>query len=142
MIKKIAIASDHAGFELKEIIKKHLENQNIKTEDLGTNSEKPVDYPDFGKKLGEYVIKNKILGIAICGTGIGISISAGKIKGIRSANCTNTTMAKLAKNHNNSNVLGLGARLIGTELAKEIVDSFLKEKFDGERHKKRVDKIE
>jgi len=141
-MRKIATSSDHAGFELKEFLKVFLKEEKYEVIDLGTDSEKSVDYPYFGKKLGEFVVREKIQGIVVCGTGIGISIAANKVTGVRAANCINSTMAKLAREHNNANVLGLGSRIVGTELAKDIVNSFLETDFMGERHSKRVRQIE
>lgn len=139
---KIAIGSDHGGFELKEIVKKELESQNIEFMDFGTNNNESVDYPDYGKKVAEKVAEGEFdRGIVICGTGIGISIAANKVKGIRCALCGDTYSAKMAMEHNNSNVLALGARVIGIDLAKEIVDTWLKASFQGGRHERRVNKI-
>ncbi len=140
---KIAIGSDHAGFYLKEDIKKYLEEKGIEVIDKGTDSDNRVDYPDFGHAVGHEVIdKNLDFGIAICGSGIGISIAANKVKGIRAALCSEPYSAKLARRHNDANVLAMGARLIGLDMAKEIVDAFLNEEFEGGRHINRVSKIE
>ena len=140
---KIAIGSDHAGFYLKEDIKKYLEEKGIEVIDRGTNSDNRVDYPDFGHAVGHEVIdKDLDFGIAICGSGIGISIAANKVKGIRAALCSEPYSAKLARRHNDANVLAMGARLIGLDMAKEIVDAFLNEEFEGGRHINRVSKIE
>jgi len=141
-MKKIAMASDHAGFPLKSLLRDFLEKEKqYQVVDLGTNSESSVDYPVFARKLAEVVAKENIFGIAICGSGIGITMAAGKTPGVRAANCTNTTMAKLSRQHNNANVLGLGARLIGTDLAKDITLAFLETQFEGGRHSKRVEQI-
>lgn len=140
---KIAIGSDHAGFYLKEDIKKYLEEKGIEVIDKGTDSDNRVDYPEFGHAVGHEVIdKNLDFGIAICGSGIGISIAANKVKGIRAALCSEPYSAKLARRHNDANVLAMGARLIGLDMAKEIVDAFLNEEFEGGRHINRVSKIE
>lgn len=140
---KIAIGSDHSGFYLKEDIKKYLEEKGIEVIDKGTDSDNRVDYPDFGHAVGHEVIdKNLDFGIAICGSGIGISIAANKVKGIRAALCSEPYSAKLARRHNDANVLAMGARLIGLDMAKEIVDAFLNEEFEGGRHINRVSKIE
>lgn len=139
---KIAIGSDHGGLELKAIIKTELEKENIVVTDFGTNSEASVDYPDYGKIVGEKVVEGLFdRGIVICGTGIGISIAANKVKGIRCALCGDTYSAKMAMEHNNSNMLALGARVIGVDLAKEIVKVWLNSSFQGGRHERRVDKI-
>ncbi|MBS4536453.1 ribose 5-phosphate isomerase B [Clostridium sp. D2Q-14] len=139
---KIAVGSDHGGLELKEEIRKHLEDKGIPIKDFGTYSEDSVDYPDFGKKVSEAVAKGEYdKGIVVCGTGIGISIACNKVKGIRCALCSDTYSAKMASMHNNANVIALGGRVLGKDLAKEIVDSFLKAEFEGGRHERRVDKI-
>lgn len=138
---RIAIGSDHAGFELKEEIKKHfcLEHDII---DVGTNSTESVDYPDFAKKVSELILKREVdIGILICGTGIGMSITANKFKGIYAALCFDKNTASLAKKHNNANVLCIGGRTTKKEDAIEIVKTFLEEKFEGERHEKRLNKI-
>lgn len=140
---KIAIGSDHAGFKLKEEIKNYLEEKNIEVDDCGTYSDKRCDYPDFGHKVGHKVAnKDANFGIVICGSGIGISISANKVKNIRAALCSEPVSARLARNHNDANILAMGARLIGPDMAKEIVDAFLKADFEGGRHINRVNKIE
>lgn len=139
---KIAIGSDHGGFELKEELKKHLEDKGIEVKDFGTYSEESVDYPDFGKKVSEAVAAGEYdRGIVVCGTGIGISIACNKVKGIRCALCSDTYSAKMASMHNNANVIALGGRVVGKDLAKEIVDSYLKAEFEGGRHERRVNKI-
>ncbi len=140
---KIAIGSDHAGFDLKEIIKNHLQEKDIDIIDVGTHTKESVDYPVFGEKVAETVQKREAdFGIVICGTGIGISISANKVKGIRAALCTNEYMARMARRHNDANVLALGARVLGTDLALSIVDTFLSTEFEGGRHERRVHLIE
>jgi ribose 5-phosphate isomerase B len=136
----IYIGSDHGGYTLKEEIKKHLETQNISFEDCGTHSTDSVDYPDNAKTLCEKISDNDT-GILICGTGIGISIAANKCNGIRAALCTNTTMARFTRLHNNANVLCMGERIIGIETAKSIVNTFLGTTFEGGRHERRVNKI-
>lgn len=139
---KLGIASDHGGFDLKEILLDHLGSQGYELVDYGTNSTESVDYPDYGARLSQGLVEGQVdLGIAICGTGIGISIACNKIEGIRAAHCTDTFSARAAKNHNNANILCLGARITGVEIAKDIVDNFLKEDFDGGRHETRVNKI-
>lgn len=140
---KIALGADHGGYELKEKIKVYLNNKNIEILDMGTNSLESVDYPKYGHLVAKSVIsKEADFGILICGTGIGISIAANKVKGIRAANCTNTTMAKLTRQHNDANILALGARIVGDVLALDIVDEFLNSSFEGGRHQKRIDCIE
>ncbi len=137
---KIVIASDHAGFKLKNIIKAHFKEHDFN--DVGTHSEDSCDYPDFAKLAGEEVASGRAeAGIVICGTGIGISISANKVKGVRAALCTNEFMAEMSRRHNNSNVLALGARVIGEDLAIRIAEVWLKTGFDGGRHERRVEKI-
>ena len=141
---KIALGADHAGFELKEKIKEYLlKKGGIEIVDKGTNSKESVDYPKYGHLVAKSIVEKKVdFGILVCGTGIGISIAANKIKGIRAANCTNTTMARLARQHNDANILALGARIVGDVLALDIVDEFLSASFEGGRHQKRVDQIE
>lgn len=140
---KISLASDHASFELKEHIKNFLQKKNnIEVIDLGTHSKENVDYPDYAKKLGEHVSNKKSdIGIAMCGTGLGMSIAVNKINGIRGALCLYPTMAEYAKKHNNANVLVMAGRLTGPDLAEWIVDKFLETEFEGGRHQRRVDKI-
>jgi ribose 5-phosphate isomerase B len=138
----IAIGSDHGGFELKEEIRAHLTGQGIEVIDLGTNSRESVDYPKFGFLVGEAVIKGKVdLGIVVCGTGLGISMAANKVPGIRAAVCTETYSARMAREHNNANILALGGRVTGVGLALDIVDIFIKTPFAGGRHSHRVDLI-
>jgi len=141
---KIFIGSDHAGFNLKKMIIDYiLENFEIEVLDKGTYSENTCDYPDYAIEVCKEILNNPDSGgILICGTGIGMSIAANKFDTIRAALCTNTTMAKFARLHNDANVLCLGARIIGTELAKDIVKTFLTTTFEEGRHKKRIEKIE
>ncbi len=141
---KIALGADHGGYELKEKIKKHLsQRQDIEIVDMGTHSTESVDYPKYGHAVAKSVVEKEVdFGILICGTGIGISIAANKIKGVRAALCFNTTMAKLTRQHNDANILALGARMVGDVLAFDIVDEFLSASFEGGRHAKRVDAIE
>ena len=137
---KIAIASDHGGYQLKEEIKKYLEGRNIEVVDLGTNSEESVDYPIYGKACGEAVMSGTAdRGIVCCGTGIGISIAANKVKGIRACVCSEPFTAKMSRAHNDCNVLAFGARVVGGELAKMIVDTWINTEFEGGRHQRRVD---
>lgn len=140
----IAIASDHAGYELKGTIIKYLIKQNIPYEDFGTcDCTTSVDYNDFGERVAVAVSKaTHDKGIIICGTGIGISISANKVPGIRAALCTNCFMAKKSREHNDANILALGGRITGADLAVEIVDTWLNTPFSGvDRHQRRVDKF-
>ena len=138
----IAIGSDHGGFELKEHIKKYLTEKGIEIKDFGTHSEQSVDYPDCARPVCEAVLKEECeRGILICGTGIGISMAANKFKGIRAALCTNVFSAKMAKEHNNANIICLGGRVTGRELAFMIVDAFMDAEFQGERHAERIKKI-
>lgn len=139
---KIVIGSDHAGFELKEELKKFLSTLCSEVIDFGCTSSDSCDYPDFAIPLAKSVSGGEFdFGILICGTGIGMSIAANKVKGIRAANCCSIQMAQLARQHNDANILTLGARLISYELAKEIVSTFLGENFQGGRHVLRIQKI-
>lgn len=139
---KIAVGSDHAGFKLKERVKSFLFNLSIDVFDLGCFSEESCDYPDFGEAVALTVKESKSkFGIIICGTGIGISISANKIPGIRAALCTSPKMAELARRHNDANILALGARIIPEDRIEEIIKTFLTTDFDGGRHIKRIEKI-
>lgn len=140
---KIAIAADHGGYDLKEELKAFvIDGLNIEWIDLGTHSTESVDYPEYGFKMAEAIKSGEAdQGIIICGTGIGISIAANRHPHIRSALCTDTTMARLTRQHNDANVLALGARIIGVELAKDIVKTFLTTEFDGGRHARRVEKL-
>ena len=136
---RIAIASDHGGFELKEIVKAHLEERGLEVADLGTHSDASVDYPVYGKACGEAVVGGEAdCGIVVCGTGIGISIAANKVKGVRCGLCTSVEMAQLTKQHNNANVLALGGRTTAPELALQIVDAWLDTDFEGGRHERRT----
>ena len=140
---KIAVASDHGGFALKEKVKEHLIERGFDVEDLGTHSEESVDYPGYGKACGETVASGKAyLGVVVCGTGIGISIAANKVKGIRCGLCTSVEMAHLTKQHNNANILALGGRTTEPELALKIVDEWLDTEFEGGRHQRRVDMLD
>ena len=142
LFKKICIASDHAGYDLKETIKNHLINKYISIFDLGPRVKKSVDYPDFAKKLANRVKLNKSeIGILVCGSGTGMAISANKIKGIRAAVCYNPKSTRLSRQHNNANIIALGARLTKKSLSLKLVEIFLKTKFEGGRHLRRVKKI-
>lgn len=140
----IALGSDHGGFELKETIKKHLLQKGYEVNDLGCSSITSCDYPVFGRKVAKEVASgNCTLGIAICTTGIGISIAANKVDGIRAALCSEPLSAKMARQHNDANVLAMGAGLIGKNMAIEIADTFLETAFSGEeRHNNRIRQIE
>lgn len=139
---KIAFAADHAGYELKNFLIENLKDKYI-IEDFGTNSNESVDYPDYAFKAAKSIAngENK-LGIIICGSGVGVSIVANKVKGIRAANCFNDEMAKLSRQHNNANVLNLGARFVNKEEALKMCISFINTSFEGGRHQNRVNKIE
>ena len=141
---KIAVASDHGGFALKETVKKHLLERDIEVLDLGTDSEDSVDYPKYGQLCGQTVASGQAdLGIVICGTGIGISIAANKVKGIRAALCSDCFSAEATRLHNDANILAMGGRVVGPGLAVKIVDTFLNTPFSGEeRHRRRISMIE
>jgi len=139
---KIAIGSDHAGFELKEQIKAFLDVRGTQWQDFGTDSADSTDYPDYGFPVAEAVARGEFeLGILICGTGIGMSIAANKVRGIRAALCTSPEMAEFSRRHNDANILTLGGRMLSPEEATEIVDTWLKTAFEGDRHARRVGKI-
>ncbi len=139
----IAVASDHAGYELKEKIKAYLIDNGFAVEDFGTNSTESCDYPVFAKKLCQAVQSGKCeKGILVCGTGIGMSMVANKQKGIRAAACSDYFSAKFTRMHNDANVLCLGARVIGEGLACELVDVFIKTDFEGGKHQRRIDMFE
>ncbi|HZK54615.1 MAG TPA: ribose 5-phosphate isomerase B [Desulfosporosinus sp.] len=139
---RVALGSDHGGYELKKVILKHLEAQGFKVEDFGTYTSNSVDYPKYGFSVGNAIIKGQAdLGIVICGTGQGMSMAANKISGIRAAVCSETFSARMARAHNNANVLSLGARVIGAGLALDIVDIFLQTEFLGGRHAVRLNLI-
>lgn len=139
----IAIGSDHGGYDLKMEIIKYLTTQGLQYKDFGScDATSSVDYPDYGKTVAEAVSSGECeKGIIICGTGIGISISANKVPGIRAALCTDCYMARMSREHNDANILALGARVVGPGLAQDIVETWLKTPFTGGRHKTRVDKI-
>lgn len=139
----IAVGSDHAGYELKEEIKRYLIEKGHTVKDCGTDSTESCDYPVFGRAAAEVVREEEAeRAIVICGSGIGISIAANKVPGIRCALCSEPLSAELARRHNNANALAMGARLIGSDMAKRIVDVFLSTEFEGGRHQRRIDKIE
>ena len=140
----IALGSDHGGYGLKQEIMKHLEEKGIEYKDYGCYDESPCDYPVFGKKAARAVASGECeKGILICGTGIGISIAANKIKGIRAALCHDVFSAKATREHNDANMLAMGARVVGSGLALMIVDTFLNTEFsNAERHQNRIDMLE
>jgi len=141
-MSRIALASDHAGFELKEALRDELKGLGHDVLDLGTSSLDSVDYPDFGRKAAEAVAAGEATaGVVVCGTGIGISIAANRVPGARTALCHDTTTARLSREHNDANILALGARVIGTETARDCVRTFLETPFAGGRHQRRVDKL-
>ena len=139
---KIAIANDHTGVELKNIISAHLIDKGYEVINLGTDTNESYDYPLAGHKLALFVKEKKAdLGIGICGTGVGISLACNKVKGIRAVVCSEPYSAKLSRMHNDSNICCFGARVVGSEMAKMIVDSWLEASFEGGRHQRRVDQI-
>jgi len=139
---KISLGADHAGFELKEKIKKLLLQQGIEVNDRGTHSSEAVDYPDYARKVAEEVADHDAdLGILVCGSGIGMSIVANKVAGVRAANVSSEYEAQLSREHNDANVLTLGARLISDQNAFQIVQKWLETSFAGGRHQRRVEKI-
>lgn len=143
MSKKIYIASDHAGYEIKDFVKELVKSLGHKIVDLGPNSADRVDYPDFAKKCADAVMADKkSFGILICGTGIGISISANKVKGIRAALCHDSYTARLAREHNDANILCFGERVVGKGIIADMIKVFASTEFEGGRHAGRVEKIE
>lgn len=139
---KIAVGNDHTALEMKREIAGHLEKKGYDVIDLGTNETASCDYPAYGEKVALAVVNGDAdLGVAICGTGVGISLAANKVRGIRAVVCSEPYSAKLSREHNDSNVLCFGARVVGTEMAKMIVDSWLDASFEGDRHRRRVDMI-
>ncbi|MDP1909021.1 MAG: ribose 5-phosphate isomerase B [Hyphomicrobium sp.] len=138
----IAVASDHAGFDLKELLKRDLQQAGHDVLDLGTNSTESVDYPDFGRAMAEAIGSGKVgRGVLVCGTGIGISIAANRYPRVRAALVHDVTSARLSREHNDANVVAFGARLIGTEAAREALKIFLATPFEGGRHTGRVAKL-
>lgn len=142
MNKKIAFACDHGGFELKETIIKWLDDNGYEVVDFGCNSTASVDYPDYALPASQAVARGECdLGILVCGTGIGMSLCANKVKGIRAACCSDTFSAKMTRLHNNSNILCFGARVVGAGLAIELVRNFVESEFEGDRHINRINKV-
>jgi len=140
---RIAIGADHAGFDLKQILAAYLRHHGHEVVDKGTDSDEPVDYPDFAEAVGKALLAGEAeRGVLVCGSGVGASVSANKIPGIRAGLCHNTYSARQGVEHDDMNILVLGARVIGVEMARELVDNFLVANFNGEeRHRRRVDKI-
>ena len=142
-MNRIAIGTDHAGFELKEILKRHLQQQGFMVEDFGTDSAESVDYPDFIRPAAESVASGENdLGIVLGGSGNGEAIVANKVPGIRCGLCWNEESARLTKEHNNANVIAIGARMVSADLATLIVDAWINATYEGGRHQARLDKIE
>ncbi|MBQ7332086.1 MAG: ribose 5-phosphate isomerase B [Opitutales bacterium] len=140
---KISIGSDHAGFELKEILAEYLRQRGAEVVDCGTHSKESVDYPDFAQAVARDVAAGTSdFGVLVCWTGVGISIAASKVPGIRAVNCYNAEMAALARRHNNANVIAFGQKFIAPDDAKAWLDIFLKTEFEGGRHERRVAKLE
>lgn len=139
---KIAIGADHRGVKYKQAIKEMLQSEGIEVEDLGTDSEDSVDYPDYAQKVAQEVGKGQVdFGVLVCGSGIGVDIVANKVTGARSVNAVNEKMAEMSRKHNNANVISLGADLIDLDTALNNVKKFINTDFEGGRHQKRVDKI-
>ena len=139
---KIGIGNDHSAVEMKQEIVKFLEKLGYETVNFGTDSTERCDYPVYGEKVARAVVAGEVdLGILICGTGVGISLAANKVKGIRAVVCSEPYSARLSKRHNNTNILALGARVIGIEMAKMIIEEWLNAEFEGGRHQERVDMI-
>lgn len=139
----IALASDHGGYKLKEVVKAYLDERKIKYVDMGTHSEESVDYPVYGKACAEAVALGRAdRGIVICGTGIGISIAANRVKGVRCGLCTSVEMAELTRKHNNANMLAMGGRTTADDLAIAITAAFLDTEFEGGRHQRRIDMLD
>lgn len=140
---KIAIGCDHGGYALKLAVKKHLEEKGYEVIDYGCHGTESVDYPVYGEKVGRAVARGECeLGVLICGTGIGISLAANRVKGVRAAVCSEPYSAEMTRRHNNANIIAFGARVVGEGTAMTIVDAFLGAQFEGGRHARRVDMIE
>ena len=139
---KIAIGNDHAAVELKQEMKEYLESKGHQVVDLGVNSTESYNYPEYGEAVGRAVVAGDVdCGVLICGTGVGISIAANKVKGVRAAVCSEPVTARLVKEHNNANIIAFGARIVGSETAKAILDAYLGAEFLGGRHQTRIDMI-
>ena len=142
IFKTACIASDHAGYKLKEDIKNYLIDKKMSVFDIGPYNDNSVDYPDYAKKLGNRIkLKKSDVGILVCGSGTGMAISANKIKSIRAAVCYNTKSTRLSRQHNNANIIALGSRLTNKKLSFKLVETVLKTKFEGGRHLRRIKKI-
>ena len=140
---KIAIGCDHGGYALKLAVKKHLEEKGYEVIDYGCHGTESVDYPVYGEKVGRAVARGECeLGVLICGTGLGISLAANRVKGVRAAVCSEPYSAEMTRRHNNANIIAFGARVVGEGTAMTIVDAFLGAQFEGGRHARRVDMIE
>ncbi|MFP4515514.1 MAG: ribose 5-phosphate isomerase B [Desulfovibrionales bacterium] len=140
--KTVLFGSDHAGYPLKEILKEYLRAKGYDVQDLGPHTEQSCDYPVYAAEVAKHVLASGRIGILICGSGMGMSMTANRFKGIRAALCTNEFLARMSRRHNNANILCLGHRVIGQDLAKSIVDTFLENEFEDGRHKRRVDLID
>lgn len=139
---KIGIANDHAAVEMKNDIVQYLQEKGLEVVNYGTDAHESCNYPEYGEKVGRAVVAGDVdLGILICGTGVGISLAANKVKGVRAVVCSEPYSARLSKQHNDTNVLALGARVVGSEMAKMIIDEWLDAEFMGGRHQTRVDMI-
>jgi ribose 5-phosphate isomerase B len=139
---KIAIGNDHSAVEMKNVISEYVRGMGHEVVNFGTDSEESCNYPEYGEKVGRAVASGEYdCGILICGTGVGISLAANKVNGVRAAVCSDTTTAHLVKEHNNANIIAFGARIVGQELAKDIVKAYLEAEFQGGRHATRVDMI-
>ncbi len=140
--KVIALAADHAGYTMKNMLRDQLAEEGFEVLDLGTNASDSVDYPDYAGLLADSILQGRAgRGVLVCGSGIGISIAANRHKGIRAALCHDETLARLSRQHNDANVLVLGARTTGEEVAKACLQTFMSTEFDGGRHQKRIDKL-
>jgi ribose 5-phosphate isomerase B len=139
---KIILGSDHGGFALKQELREHLAHWGWEVEDIGCSTSQSVDYPDFAAAVAKKVAAGEApFGLLVCGTGIGMCIAANKVRGVRAALCQETYSARMARAHNNANVLCIGGRVIGPELAREVLAAFLEASFEGERHQRRLEKI-
>lgn len=141
--RTIAVGSDHAGYELKQLVAEHLAARGLEVVDLGAHSTDRVDYPDFGEAVGRAVTSGRAdLGVAVCGSGLGICMAANKVKGVRAATVHDATSARLTREHNDANVICLGERLTGPQVALDAVDAWLDAEFEGGRHAERVAKLD
>jgi ribose 5-phosphate isomerase B len=139
---KIVAGADHGGFALKNELVAYMREKGHEVEDLGTNTADSVDYPDYGIAVAKAVLEHRAeRGLLVCGTGVGIAIAANRLPGIRAVNCSDVFTARLSRSHNDSNVLSLGGRVVGIGLAKEILDAWLAQAFEGGRHQKRIEKL-